>query len=306
MDFYKINSNFEGINLFKKPFYGLSFIKVFVYVFKLKGICVFKRSTIMMIVQFFFFCFFKILNKKIILHLHGSEYLFFETLFQKKLFRANIALSSVLIVLHESFAEDLEKYVNDIRVVENFSDLTIGKKKQTTSINFTFLSNLLKEKGILELVSAFTRLQKKYKNIYLNVYGKDIDGLKDSINGDNVNYYGEIIDEEKKKECLALCDVICLPTYYKTEAFPISIIEGLMMKCHIITTNFNYLYQIFRFDQVAFVEPRSVDQLEKSMESYILNRNKISVAIEEKYPQSFNRYSKNNFLKKMKKVLSEK
>ena len=79
-----------------------------------------------------------------------------------------------------------------------------------------------------------------------------------------------------------------------------------MMKCHIITTNFNYLYQIFRFDQVAFVEPRSVDQLEKSMESYILNRNKISVAIEEKYPQSFNRYSKNNFLKKMKKVLSEK
>ncbi len=306
--FYKINSNYEGINPVKKILLSIvSFFKIFILIFRVEKVYVsFKRSRIMMIVQLIFFYLFKFLNKKIILHLHGSEYLFYKTTFEKKLFKANLAFSSVLIVLHESFARDLKEYTKDIRVIENFSELTLKEKKQSTKINFTFLSNLIKDKGILELVAAFNNLQAKYKDIYLNIYGKDIDGLEDQILGKNINYYGEITNLEAKKTCLEVCDVLCLPTYYKTEAFPISIIEGIMMKCHIITTDFNYLYDIFKDDQVEFVPPKSVKKLQESMESYILNREKISSDIEKKYSESSSRYSKSTFLSKINKVLIDK
>ncbi|MGV8092849.1 MAG: glycosyltransferase family 4 protein [Mangrovibacterium sp.] len=114
----------------------------------------------------------------------------------------------------------------------------IGIKEN--QIVFIFLGRLCKDKGIDELLDAFSKLQKEYNNVFLLLVGADEDNYATRINGNYSNLeggknyclYGLTNDPE---QLLNAGDVFCLPSY--REGFGVSVIEASSVGLPVIVSD---------------------------------------------------------------------
>ena len=95
-----------------------------------------------------------------------------------------------------------------------------------SDIVFLFLGRLNRDKGILDLVDAFSELQKKYNNVKLVLAGPDEEAIenqikKSNIYSDSIHFVGITNHPEN---IYPMGDVFCLPSH--REAFGLSIIEA--------------------------------------------------------------------------------
>lgn len=161
----------------------------------------------------------------------------------------------------------------------SINKLNTLKKKynflQKGTINFLFVSRLLKEKGIVELIEGFKLASKKNK-IQLLIVGWFDENNKSSLNQNSLNDL--IKDCESIKflgkqsdipEILSLIDVSILPTYYR-EGTPRFLLESMAMKKPIITTKMPGCdHLIHNNENGILIKPRSVDEIEKSITQII-------------------------------------
>jgi glycosyltransferase involved in cell wall biosynthesis len=142
---------------------------------------------------------------------------------------------------------------------------------QNGIINFLFVSRLLKEKGIVELIEGF-KLASKNNNIQLLIVGWFDENNKSSLNQnylnnlikgcDNIKFIGKQSDIP---EIISLIDVSILPTYYR-EGTPRFLLESMAMKKPIITTKMpGCCHLIHNNENGILIEPKSVNAIEKSI-----------------------------------------
>jgi glycosyltransferase involved in cell wall biosynthesis len=95
------------------------------------------------------------------------------------------------------------------------------------AVAFLYLGRLKRDKGVLDLALAFSKLTRTYEGAYLFVVGPDEDRIEAEIRRacENciplVRFHGHTDDPE---DWLAACDVMCLPSY--REGFNTGIIEA--------------------------------------------------------------------------------
>lgn len=143
--------------------------------------------------------------------------------------------------LHISNGIDTTKRFNfelkNAQQMDNFKK-NLGIKDEEMVI--TYVGRLVKEKGILDLLEAFVKLESNV-NAKLIIIGKISDSERDqslssTINSLNSNpriiFTGSVTNVE---DYLYISDVFVLPSY--REGMPRSIIEGMAMKNAIIATN---------------------------------------------------------------------
>ncbi|MGK0366738.1 MAG: glycosyltransferase involved in cell wall biosynthesis, partial [Saprospiraceae bacterium] len=70
-------------------------------------------------------------------------------------------------------------------------------------------------------------------------------------------------------------DIFILPTFYKSEAFPISILEAMRCGCVILTTKHNYLPYILSGKNGTLIEIQNQDKLLKALQFYARNPEKM-------------------------------
>ena len=128
------------------------------------------------------------------------------------------------------FASKVFLTPNPIRVDEKIS----YKPKSYNTV--AYIGNLLPTKGIYELVEACIRA-----NVRLDIIGpgsNDVVNRIKAIAHDRVNnlvfLHGRLENEHAIK-LMNNSDIVALPTYYKSEAFPISIIEAMSMSKLVIS-----------------------------------------------------------------------
>lgn len=254
-----------------------------------------------------------------VIHVHGNHLgNEFENLtgFKKKIFKFYIERSAAGIVLSESLKSNFEGLLSKdkIFVVENFAEDNLfenkGKEKVFDEIKILYLSNLMKEKGIIEVLTALKNLKNTGINFKADIAGKIEDESKHEIQEllnelkDYATYHG-VVHGKIKEDLLKKSNVFILPTYYKMEGQPISLIEAMATGNIIVTTRHAGIPDIISEQNGFFVEKKSSQSicdvllnLDKNLKEHMINIGMHNL----KYAKE--NFSEKQFVNKILKVIS--
>lgn len=206
-------------------------------------------------------------NKKCLIHLHGGYYrqLVDRDMpsWQRKKNYVAIKKLEGAIVLSESLKYIFEGMIPDekIHVVENcvddeflLTDEEIMQKndklKNQNVINVMWLGNFIRSKGYVTVLEM-AKLEKNRvhkggeKRFYFHFAGKFFEEdeekyfnnyVKDNALEEYITYHG-VVDGDKKRKLLKICNIFALPTRYPNEGQPISILEAMGNAMFILTTD---------------------------------------------------------------------
>ncbi len=293
---YLINRNFEGITFIAKVFRTiLSSLKIFYYLaFKKIDLVYFtcSRSTFGSIKDIFLLNLAKIFGKKVINHLHGADFkIFFDNLPApyKNIVFNSYKKTDVFIVLHDKFKQDVLSVFPqmNVKIIPNFYDDILDKyeveKQPSGKIRLLFLSNIMKTKGIIELLDAFEVLSAEYDNLELSIAGEflsdrlfSVEEIKKAfysrINNDKITFHN-VVSEKEKAQLLFKSDIFILPSYW--EAFPLSVLEAMRAGNVIITSRINILPMIVNKSVGTLVEPGSSQAIAEAVGFFAENPHEI-------------------------------
>lgn len=293
-----------------------------------------SRSNAGFIFDFLYIIIFKSMsNGKVVNHLHGADFYNY---------RKNSKLTFLIdyiykkidisIVLTEGMIEQYKNYPEmKIYVVRNFSNIIIDdnvflEKKSVLfskkEINILYLSNVMYSKGIIHLLEAVTELNEdnEYRDKFnISVAGdfvsdeyKKNHDIKNKFNekisnSKNIKYLG-VLKGSEKENILLNSDVFCLPTFYKTEAQPISIIEAMSSGCLIVTTDHNYNLELVNNESAIIIAKNNLkEEIKKSLKFIIdiNNNNELQKKCLNSYEIAKNKYSKNKYILSIDKIIED-
>lgn len=170
---------------------------------------------------------------------------------------------------------DMEKFSRRPEVEELAKEI-----KKENIFTFIFVGRIVGDKGINELASAFTDLQKKYDNIRLLLVGNfenNLDPLKpETIKIINENPCIELLGPKYGDDLLAYyaaSDCFVFPSY--REGFPNTVMEAGAMGLPSIVTDINGSREIIIQDKNGVIIPsKNTEALYQAMEEMITNTDK--------------------------------
>lgn len=144
---------------------------------------------------------------------------------------------------------------------------------------FCFVGRIVRDKGINELVSAFTSLQKKYAQIRLILVGsfeKNLDPV--SVETEKQIFENTAICfvdfQEDIRPFLSASNALVFPSY--REGFPNVVLQAGAMGLPSIVTNINGCNEIIEQGKNGvIIESKNEDMLYHAMEDFILNQDKV-------------------------------
>lgn len=263
----------------------LSFIKYYGHLYKVFNAdliyCTTGQTFFGIIKYAPFVLFSKLLGKKSIVHVKGGflkQSYQSMSAFKKRISKFILSSYSGGIVLSKSLRELLEGFLPDHKIFirHNFIQdaLIIPKKeilalKKHDKLRIIYLSNLMTEKGIMELLDALEELNIKNIPFEAKIAGhipKDGQGLIEKMNNiENLKYVG-VVQNKAKTELLSWGNVFCLPTYYSMEGQPISIIEAMGFGNLILTTKHAGIPDICSDKNGVFVVKRDTQSVVNQLE----------------------------------------
>ena len=259
----------------------------------------------------------KIFKKEIIIHIHGNHlWKEYEDLkgIKKIIFYKILSIIDKGIVLSKSLEKNLTPFIDkkNIYILENFVEDFLFEKikpKRFDNLKIIYLSNLMKEKGIIDLLEALLILQKEGILFKAKIAGGIDSSMQDKINiyfeqlRDNVEYLGLVYEEDKKK-LLEWGNIFIFPTYYSMEGQPISIFEAMATGNIILTTKHAGIPDVFKENINGFYidkkNPISIVDKLTELSSNLLSYKYIS---ENNMNEAKEKYRVENFILKLNDIL---
>lgn len=218
----------------------------------------------------------RVLGKKVVVHVKGGfikqSYEQMST-FKKRISKFVLSSYTGGIVLSESLRNLLEGFLakDKIFIQHNFiqDSLIIPKQdvlkqKKHDKLRIIYLSNLMKEKGIVELLDTLEKLNANKIPFEAKIAGhipKDGQDVLERLKKiENLEYLG-VVEKESKTNLLSWGNVFCLPTYYTMEGQPISIIEAMGFGNTILTTKHAGIPDICSDKNGVFVSKRDASSI---------------------------------------------
>jgi len=256
------------------------------------------------------------LRKELIIHVHGNylgkEYQSLKG-FKRVLFYFLVSRFTKGIVLSNSLKHNLTPFLEDKNIfsLPNFAQDYLykeDKKFVKDELRIFYLSNLMKEKGIFCLLNALKILEKNniiYKaKIAGNIdqkYSKEILNLFTELK--NAEYIG-IVNGDDKKNLLEWGNVFVLPTFYKMEGQPISILEAMATTNLVVTTNHAGISDVFQ-DKINgyFVEKNNKNSIEKILSYLAANKSELKKIAEYNKTFFLNNFTVDIFKKNLLEII---
>lgn len=148
-------------------------------------------------------------------------------------------------------------------VIENgvFDECKKYSEVKAIKQSFVFIGRVVEEKGVAELLMAFSKVREKYPKTVLNIYGAgEIDEFK-KIAGEGVVFHGETKEPLK---ALAENDIFVLPSY--REGLSLSLLDAAMMGKKIIASDVDGNPEVIENKVSGLLVPaKSVEKLTEAM-----------------------------------------
>ena len=297
----RVNNNFEGLSNFKRLLRTLLLpVLIFRAAYKIRPATMYlslKRSLFGAIADFACVMIYRsIVRGSVVVHLHGADLKDLRrTWFGDLLIRKIWNYVTDVIILSPNMSEQLEGLpIKNIHTIKNFSEKFNSKKsvKQKANkfcgkfINILYLSNIMYSKGFTYLIEAVRILRAEGKNVTLTLAGQPLGDnimsasqvklLLDAQISEGIIYLG-VINGIEKWIALDEAHVIALPTFYKGEAQPISLLEGMAFGCIPLTTRHNYNEDFLDSKSVMYVDKKNVDAIAEALRELLANPNKTAL-----------------------------
>ena len=259
------------------------------------GIALYKDGILAILV--------KLLGCKLIFHLHGKginnevKDSAFKQFFYRAIFN-NVNVIHLSERLHNDVESVRDKSKNIYSVANGIKPLVIDHAPERGGvINFIYLSNLIRSKGADVLVNAAVILSKKYSSKFnIKIIGKardkeyleELEKIIEDHSLSNISILGPLYGQDKVRE-LSKSHVFVLPTRYKNECFPISILEAMSAGLSVISTDEGAISDII-FDGVngSIIKELSPESLAAAMEACILD----PLSVEEKATENIQKFNR--------------
>ncbi|GHV47981.1 glycosyl transferase [Bacteroidia bacterium] len=240
-----------------------------------KGIAFYKDFIIILL--------FKLFRRRVILHFHNKGVCQYQNkCLDDRLYRFVFNHSKVILLSNKLYA-DIQKYVNrkDVFLCPNgISDQVMDNQKTAHStIQILFLSNMMKAKGVFDLLDACDILNRKGIEFQCNFVGKWADITEVDLNNAikerkltcKVLAHGARYGSDKKA-FFNEADIFVFPTFYVYETFGLVNLEAMLYGLPIISTNEGGIPDIINNGVTGYiVEKRNSVELAERMEELIKN-----------------------------------
>ena len=229
-------------------------------------------------------CIIKMFRIPVIYHLHGKGIKKaskdrFRNFIYNFVFKNQYAITLSNYLNYDIEQYDLKKIYNIGNGIEDINPKIFSKK--TNDFILSFLSNYVKEKGVIEFIKLVGELKKRGHNIKAQIIGKPIDftdeQLKQMIKKEGVD---EIIIHqgaaynEKKLELLANTSIFVFPTYYTNECYPLVLLEAKRFGIPIITSKEGGIRDIVQDGINGFItDPFNISQMADKVELLMNDKN---------------------------------
>ena len=183
-------------------------------------------------------------------------------------------------------------------IKEKYERFNKSKKRK-----ILYLSNLMKEKGILEVLKVSEKFNED--DIEFNLAGAIEPEIKEIVEDylgkypNKIVYHG-VVNGQKKKELLLNNDIFILPTYYSNEGQPISILEAYVTGCSVVTTYQGGIEDIFQ-DKVNgnSCKVKDINSIFQAIEKL----KDIDKYVKFNYQYGIENYTKEKFVERIKKII---
>lgn len=224
--------------LYHKP-YDLCYVSL-----TAKGIGFYKDVIII--------CVLKLFRKKIIYHFHNKGVKDFSKKKINRILYSFVFKNTKSVLLSPRLYQDIENYVdkknvyycpNGIETLASLKSTNLDRNTEQKTCQFLFLSNMMKEKGVIELLSACQLLMLKGLKFECHFIGAWSDvseecfyrtvqnlGISEFIFAHGKKYGQEKIEYFKN------ADVFVFPTFYHNETFGLVILEAMQAGLPVIST----------------------------------------------------------------------
>ena len=164
-------------------------------------------------------------------------------------------------------------------------------KRDNKKIIISYAGRILRQKGVYELLEAFSKLESKYNNIELLIAGdgNQLEVLKNMYGNDkHIKFLGKLDFEGMKKLYEKTHIFVYAPLW--PEGLPTSVLEAGYMKCACIVSPFGGTKEIID-DGTNGIYVENENELESALDSLISN-----ASLREKYSKNIHKKVTDNFL----------
>lgn len=255
--------NSAGGGLFYKLFY------MFYFVFKLIKTCISQKPSVVYLsisrslggfmkdLPVFLLAF--VSGSKVCVHLHGSDFKdFYRSTgkFSRWLVDFCYRRVSVAFVLCDGMHSEFED-IPGISVITVFNCAPdLGKLRTPVDaeehMNILYMSNVIRTKGILELIDAVKSFYSEHGRISLKIAGDFVGDevmsaveiravFFEKLSGVEFISYEGIAKGANKNQLFEWANIVALPSFYRTEAQPLVLIEAMSCGRFVLSSAFKYI-----------------------------------------------------------------
>lgn len=255
-------------------------------------------------------------NKKVIIHLHGSEFKDFyysgdEN--RKAKIQELFNLADVTIVLGESWREfitSISPKANVVIVNNAVKIPDIGEKKLHERVTFLFLGALIKRKGVMDLLQATKQLVNEGVTSFKVLIaggGEEEQLLKQYVTENKISDYVEFlgwVGNDDKPGLFEKSDVLVLPSY--NEGLPIAILEAMSYGLPIISTNVGSISEAVIDGKNGYLfTPGNIDILQELMKNFVCDKSLWKKFSQKSKSISKLKFSEDTFFEKIENIYKE-
>lgn len=194
--------------------------------------------------------------------------------------------------------------------LKNNLENSLEKNLENNKVKILFPARFLKDKGLIELITACQNLYKKKLNFLLVLCGELDQGNPSSLTSSEIKNIEALPFVLNYGYCENMCamyqhaDIVCLPSY--REGIPLSLIEASSCGLPIVTTDTPGCREVVIHKLNGFCVPiKNSDALEVALSQLILDSKLRSAMGEKSRERALNHFSKETIVQKNISVYTE-